>query len=63
MPPYKAEISAGSLLPPESKRAASLWLPYPDESSWISVIEVENILQKDYRPPPGVMPCFFEIGY
>lgn len=46
MPIYNAEISAGSLLPLESKRIAALLLTAPDEAAWWHAIEVENILQK-----------------
>lgn len=43
---YNAEISAGSLLPLESKRVAALLLTAPDEAAWRHAIEVDNILQK-----------------
>lgn len=43
---YNAEISAGSLMPLESKRISSLLLSQPDEIAWVNAIEVENILQK-----------------
>jgi hypothetical protein len=43
---YNAEISAGSLMPLESKRIAELLLSQPDESSWADAIEKQNILQK-----------------
>ena len=43
---YNAEISAGSLLPLESRRIASLLLTEPDPSAWQHAIETENILQK-----------------
>jgi hypothetical protein len=46
MPQYNAEISAGSLLPLESKRLAALLLTGPDEASWWHAIEINNILQK-----------------
>ena len=46
MPPYNAEISAGSLMPLESKRVAALLLSRPEEAAWVNAIEVENILQK-----------------
>lgn len=46
---HNAEISAGSLLPLESKRIASLLLAKPDETAWWHAIEVENILQKKTR--------------
>ena len=43
---YNAEISAGSLLPLESRRIAALLLTQPDAAAWQHAIEVENILQK-----------------
>jgi len=43
---YNAEISAGSLMPLESKRVAALLLAKPDEAAWLDAIEVQNILQK-----------------
>lgn len=43
---YNAEISAGSLLPLESRRIAALLLTTPDPAAWQHAIEVENILQK-----------------
>jgi hypothetical protein len=43
---YNAEISAGSLLPLETRRVATLLLSDPDEAAWMYAIEVENILQK-----------------
>ncbi|MDB5823897.1 MAG: hypothetical protein JWR21_2601 [Herminiimonas sp.] len=43
---YNAEISAGSLLPLESKRVANLLLSDPTPSEWLHAIETENILQK-----------------
>ena len=46
MPAYNAEISAGSLLPLESKRVAALLLTTPDEAAWRHSIYVDNILQK-----------------
>jgi hypothetical protein len=46
MPAYNAEISAGSLLPLESKRLAALLLTQPDEAAWWHAVAVENILQK-----------------
>jgi hypothetical protein len=44
---YNAEISAGSLLPLESRRIATLLLSDPDSSAWQHAIETENILQKN----------------
>lgn len=43
---YNAEISAGSLLPLESKRVAALMLTKPDEAAWLDAIQTQNILQK-----------------
>ena len=43
---YNAEISAGSLLPFESRRIAALLLTSPNEATWQHAIETENILQK-----------------
>lgn len=46
MSPFNAEISAGSLLPLESRRIALLLLSEPDEAAWQHAIEIDNILQK-----------------
>lgn len=46
MTSYNAEISAGSLLPLESRRIATLLLSKPEPAAWQHAIEVENILQK-----------------
>lgn len=46
VPTYNAEISAGSLMPLESKRIAALLLTRPDDSAWHHAIEIDNILQK-----------------
>lgn len=43
---YNAEISAGSLMPLESKRIAALLLSQPSETAWFEAIELKNILQK-----------------
>jgi Putative inner membrane protein (DUF1819) len=43
---YNAEISAGSLMPLESKRLAALLLTHPDQAAWDHAVEVENLLQK-----------------
>jgi hypothetical protein len=43
---FNAEISAGSLLPLESRRLANLLLSQPDDATWQHAIEIENILQK-----------------
>lgn len=47
VPTYNAEISAGSLMPLESKRIAALLLTRPDEVTWRQAIESDNILQKN----------------
>ncbi|MBY0411144.1 MAG: DUF1819 family protein [Burkholderiaceae bacterium] len=47
MPTYNAEISAGSLMPLESKRIAALLLMQPDDTVWRHAIEIDNILQKN----------------
>lgn len=44
---YNAEISAGSLMPLESKRVAAFLLTNPDDAAWVHAIEIENILQKN----------------
>jgi hypothetical protein len=44
---YNAEISAGSLLPLESRRIATLLLSSPDSNAWLHAIKIENILQKN----------------
>lgn len=43
---YNAEISAGSLLPLESRRIAALLLTHPDDAAFAHAVEVDNILQK-----------------
>lgn len=43
---YNAEISAGSLLPLESRRIAKLLLSDVNQAGWRYAIETENILQK-----------------
>jgi hypothetical protein len=43
---YKAEISAGSLMPLESRRLAAFLLTEPDEIVWKRALVEENILQK-----------------
>lgn len=44
---YNAEISAGSLMQPESRRIAKLLLEEPTEERWAHALKVENILQKN----------------
>lgn len=43
---YNAELSAGSLLLPESRRVAKLLLTHPTKDAWNAAIGLENILQK-----------------
>jgi len=43
---YNAEISAGSLLVPESRRIAELMLSEPSAEAWEAAIVRDNILQK-----------------
>ena len=43
---YNAEIVAGSLLIPESRKIARLLLGNADKDTWHEAIEVKNILQK-----------------
>jgi hypothetical protein len=45
---YNAEISAGSLMLPESRRVAAFMLAGPDESAWRKAFSLEeNLLQKN----------------
>lgn len=43
---YNAEISAGSLMLPESRRIAKLLLEKPSEQRWNQALNDENLLQK-----------------
>lgn len=43
---YNAEISAGSMMLPESRRIARLMLDSPSHEHWLHALKVENILQK-----------------
>jgi hypothetical protein len=43
---YQADISAGSLMLPESRRIAELLLEDPTDAQWDHAIKVDNILQK-----------------
>ena len=43
---YNAEISAGSLLLPESRRIARLLLTHPTPDQWDDALKSENLLQK-----------------
>ena len=44
---YNAEVSAGSLMPMESRRLAELLLQRPDNAAWSKAIKQDNILQKN----------------
>jgi len=44
---YNAEISAGSLMLPESRRIARLLLEDPTKERWVHALKYENILQKN----------------
>lgn len=43
---YNAEISAGSLMLPESRRIARLLLTHPSNEQWFEALKVDNMLQK-----------------
>lgn len=43
---YNAEISAGSLMVPESRRVARFMLTHPEPELWAATLRQENILQK-----------------
>lgn len=43
---YKPNITAGSLLVPQSRKIAKLLLTYPDKMRWKTAINDENILQQ-----------------
>lgn len=43
---YNAEISAGSLMLPESRRVATLLLAHPTKEQWFEALELDNVLQK-----------------
>lgn len=44
---YHAQLSAGSLMPLESRRIATLLLTQPDQTAWHEAIVTHNILQKN----------------
>lgn len=45
---YNAEVSAGSLMLPESRRVAAFMLSNPDEAAWRKAFSLEeNLLQKN----------------
>jgi len=46
MTTYNAEISAGSLMPLESRRIAAFLLTNPDDNAWRRALIEENLLQK-----------------
>lgn len=43
---YNAEISAGSLMPQESRRIAALLLTHPTPEAWGAALKADNFLQK-----------------
>lgn len=43
---YNAEISAGSLMLPESRRVARLLLTHPTKEQWADALRLDNVLQK-----------------
>lgn len=43
---YNAEISAGSLMPQESRRIAALLLTHPTPEAWDAALKADNFLQK-----------------
>jgi len=43
---YNAEISAGSLMLPESRRIARLLLTHPTNEQWVGALKLDNVLQK-----------------
>ncbi len=43
---YNAEISAGSLMIPESRRIAKLLLAHPTKEQWFEALKLDNVLQK-----------------
>ena len=43
---YQADLSAGSLMLPESRVIAGLLLQHPDDSGWQQALRVDNVLQK-----------------
>ncbi|WP_434735836.1 BrxA family protein [Candidatus Accumulibacter meliphilus] len=55
---YNAEISAGSLMLPESRRIARLLLTQPTHVQWLAALKLDNLLQKKDPgdgPPPGAV--------
>ena len=47
---YNAEISAGSLMLPESRRIAGLLLTSPSREQWFAALKLDNLLQKNRAP-------------
>ena len=43
---YSANLTAGPLMLPESRRVAALLLTTPTQDAWLHAIRVENVLQK-----------------
>lgn len=43
---YNAEISAGSLMLPESRRISTLLLTHPSKEQWFEALKLDNVLQK-----------------
>jgi hypothetical protein len=43
---YAADMAAGSLMLPESRRIASLLLTHPSDAAWAAALSGENLLQK-----------------
>lgn len=43
---YQADLSAGSLMLPESRVVAGLLLQRPDSSAWEQAVRIDNVLQK-----------------
>ena len=50
---YSANITAGPLMLPESRRIAALLLQAPTSAAWLHAIQVDNLLQK--RTPATAM--------
>jgi hypothetical protein len=43
---YNAEITAGSLMLPESRQVAKLLLSHPTKEQWFDALRLDNVLQK-----------------
>lgn len=46
MSTYNAEISAGSLMLPESRKLARVLLQHPSDEAWAEALKQDNVLQK-----------------